>query len=85
MPGGGFSDRVIVVSVRKPGAAAREPAEAAIELRSEPVEIIAAELVNGDEDDQRWWRSGRPARRARRLSAGMGPGKKNESEDEGGA
>jgi len=65
-----FSDRVIVVGVRKPGATTRESRETTVELRRESVEVIVSKLVNGDENDER----GRADRAAICSGRGLGAG-----------
>ena len=59
------SDRVIVVGVGEPGAAARQPRQATVELGPKSVQITAGKLVNGDQDYERGGRGG----------AGGSPGK----------
>jgi hypothetical protein len=44
---------VIVVGVREPCAAPRESREPAPQLWAEPVEVVIAELIDRDENDQR--------------------------------
>ena len=48
-----FRNRVIVVRVRKPRPAARQPRETTVELPPESVDIIVSKLVNRDENDER--------------------------------
>lgn len=48
----GLGYRVVLIGVRKHGAIAVEPAESAGELRKEPLEVVRAHLIDGDEDDQ---------------------------------
>ena len=51
MPRRGLGDRVIVVRVLEPGAAASESRETAPQLWAESVQIVIAELIDRDEDD----------------------------------
>ena len=55
-----FGDRVIVVGVGEPGTATRQPRETIAELRPEAVQVVASELVYGNENDERR-RGGRAA------------------------
>ncbi len=61
---------MIVVGVGEPGATTRESRETTEELRPEPVQIVAAELVDGDQDDER----GRGGGGAIRPGNGLGAG-----------
>jgi hypothetical protein len=48
----GLSDRVIVVRVGEPGASPRQPREAALELRPEPIQVVPAKLIDSDQNYQ---------------------------------
>ena len=65
-----FRDCVIVMGVRKPGSTTREPCETTVELRPEPVEVIASKLVNRDENDERRGIRGAAICFGRELGAG---------------
>ena len=54
MTGRGFGIGVVVEGAREPRAIAAEPVQAADELVREPAQIVPAELVDRDEDDERW-------------------------------
>lgn len=58
MSGCGFRDCVIVMGVGEPGAPACQPGESAMELRTKPIQVVAAELVDGDQNDERRRRGG---------------------------
>jgi hypothetical protein len=44
---------VIVVSIREPGAAAREARETATQLWGEPVDVVRSKLIDRNENDER--------------------------------
>jgi len=64
---------MIVMRVGEPRASPRYPGEAAMELGPEPVEVIVAHLVNGDEDDEGRRRGGAVICFGRGLVAGTRP------------
>jgi len=77
MSWGGFSDCVIVMRVGEPSAPSRQPVESAVQLRPKPIQIVAAELVDSDQNDERR-RSrggGRQIPPLRGLRAGAGSAK----------
>jgi hypothetical protein len=71
VPGRGFSDRVIVVRVREP-CATRQSRQATVELGPEAIQIIASELVYGDQHYERWGGVGAGSRWGVGLSPGAG-------------
>ena len=52
MSWGGLGERVIVVGVAEPCAPAREPRQTARELLPEPIQIVASELIDRDQDNE---------------------------------
>lgn len=67
-----FSYSVIVMRVCKPCAAVREPRNSAGELRPEPLDVIAAELIDSNEDDQSRTGRGGAGRLGRVVRGGAG-------------
>jgi hypothetical protein len=67
-----LSNRVIVVGVGEPGAAARQARETTVELRPKSIQITASKLVNGDEDDERRRRRGAGISLGEGLGTGAG-------------
>jgi hypothetical protein len=49
---------MIVVRVGEPGASMRQPREAALELRPEPIQVVPAKLIDRDQNYQRRGRGG---------------------------
>jgi hypothetical protein len=66
-----FSNCVIVVGVREPGATACQPRETTVQLRREPVEVIVSKLVDRDQDDERGRAGGAAICFGRELGAGL--------------
>ena len=71
VPGRGLGDGVVVVRVREDGPAADQAGDAAGELGSEPVQVVAPELVDRHEHhERRLLRCGLRVRRAREPGQG---------------
>jgi hypothetical protein len=66
---------VVVEGVREPGAAVEQPGEPARELVAEPEQVVGAELIHGNEDDER-----RGATRGGRGLAGAAEGGERDHE-----
>jgi len=74
VPGRGLRYRVVVVGVGEPRAAC-QPGEPPRQLRLEALDVVAAELIDGDQDDQRRGLSGL-------LAFGTGRQKQGQDEDQ---